>query len=176
MNTKSLISVTENNHVKGNKNGIIEILEFVDFQCPYCMNASYIVNHLLDYFDGKIKFGIKHFPQTEFYEKTFIASSAAEAAANQNKFWEMHDQLFHYQKGIDVYKIYHIAEELMLDPDLFHEDFNHQKTKDTILQDFELGKSIGVTGTPTFFINGEKHIGDWTYKSLHEDIRNKLKA
>lgn len=138
---------------KGPKDAPITIVEFSDFQCPFCGRAASTVDQVLEAYPGKIQLFFRHFP-LDFHKQAPKASEAAMCAGEQNKFWEYHDVLFKNQDKLMPEDLTRHAEGLGLDSAKFNECLNSNKYAATVQKDLEAGKKLGVTGTPAFFING----------------------
>lgn len=141
----------------------VTIAEFGDYQCPACGGAHPLVQELLKEYSGKITLVYRHFP-LDAHQHARSAAKAAEAAALQGKFWEMHNMLYENQSEwteerdpIPVYLKY--AKTLQLNIDQFSGDMTSDSVANRILQDLKDGQRAGVNATPTFFINSEKHVG-----------------
>lgn len=154
------ISIDRKDHIKGNKNAQLEIVEFGDYQCPYCAAAHPIVHDILHFFGDQVKFAFRNFPLTKIHAYARPAALAAEAAALQGMFWEMHDAIFDNQGSLSGDLFLQIAEKLELDNERFTNDLRLDDLAQKIEDDFETGMRSGVNGTPTFFVNGEKFHGD----------------
>jgi len=152
-------TVSEIDHVQGNQSASIEIVEFGDYQCPYCGDAYPIVKEIEEAFGDQIQFVFRHFPLQEAHEFAFKAALAAEAAGMQNKFWDMHDALYEnqYRLADDLFE--ELAETLGLDLEKFNADVNSDEAKEKVENDFESGVRSGVNGTPSFYVNGAKFDG-----------------
>jgi len=147
------------NHIKGNNDAIVSLVEYSDFQCPACAAFHPVVADILSEYGDNIKFEYKHFPlpMHTFAQKAAIA---AEAAGQQDKFFEYHDLLFANQGEWSVANnpnIFFIkyAEELELDLDKFKIHLNSSLLRDKVKSDLDQGHALGVTGTPSFYLNGE---------------------
>jgi protein-disulfide isomerase len=138
---------------KGPEGAPITIVEFSDFQCPFCSKALASVDEVMKAYDGKVRLVFRHFP-LEFHKQAPKAAEASMCAADQNKFWEMHDKLFANQQALMPDDLKKHAAELGLDAARFNECLDSGKHAATVTKDFEEGKKAGVTGTPAFFING----------------------
>lgn len=162
-NTESVV-ISDAGWVKGNENAPLTMIEFSDFQCPACRSYYPIVKELLvSYEDGKVKFIYKHFPLTSIHPNAMPAAIAAEAAGAQGKFFEYHDVLFEKQGEwadlpvADVReKFISYAKDLNLDKEKFKTDLENKEFEAKIKANQEEGINAGVSGTPTFFVNGEK--------------------
>ncbi|PWS28332.1 disulfide bond formation protein DsbA [Pedobacter yonginense] len=162
--------VSEIDHIQGNKSASIEIVEFGDYQCPYCGDAYPIVKEIEEAFGDQIQFVFRHFPLQEAHEFAFKAALAAEAAGMQGKFWEMHDALYENQYRLANDLFDELAETLGLDLEKFTADVNSDEARDKVENDFESGVRSGVNGTPSFYVNGTKFDGGATdlYQMLKE--------
>ena len=140
--------------VRGNPEAKITIVEFSDFQCPYCEQAYAIVKNLLKKYDGKIKLAYRDLPLQEVQSNIHGAGEASRCAGEQGKFWEYHDLLFENQDeyGERAFKMF--AEDLSLDAERFSACLESGKFKAEVQKDFQEGIRLGATGTPAFFING----------------------
>lgn len=148
-------------HAIGNPEAPVKIVEFSDFQCPACATAAPITRNVVNANQDKVYFVFRHFPLSS-HKNAKKAAQAAEAASNQEKFWEMHDMIFENQNewsnSSDAKGIFtEYAKKIGLDIDKFKQDF--ESVKDPIEQDFADGNRVGIDSTPTFFINGTKYSG-----------------
>ncbi|MFH1256351.1 MAG: thioredoxin domain-containing protein [Candidatus Diapherotrites archaeon] len=149
-------------HVKGPADAKVTIVEFSDFQCPVCKTAHETVNRVLSEYSGKIRFVYRHFPLGSIHPFASSAAEASECAAEQGKFWEMYDKLFLEQPSwtsIGAEKFKEFARELNLDVAQFDSCVGSRKYSLKVQEDFALGVSVNMQGTPTFFINGVKYQG-----------------
>jgi protein-disulfide isomerase len=149
------------NHVKGENSKNVELIAFEDFQCPACAAFEPIVNEVFRQYENEIQYKFRHYPIDTIHPNARAASRAAEAAGQQGKFWEMYDILFtrqqqwsESQSALSIFETY--AQELSLDTTKFKEDFASEATNSTINADKQEGNNLGVTGTPTFFLNGQQ--------------------
>ncbi len=155
----SIVQVnTEGAHVKGPEVAPIEIVEFSDFQCPFCNRVLPTLEQVIKKYPGKIRWAFKHFP-LPFHTDAPLAHEAALAAGEQGKFWEMHDRIFLRQKTMKREHLIKHAKDLGLDVEKFTADLDSGRFKATIEQDIEEGRELGVSGTPAFFVNGQRLSG-----------------
>jgi protein-disulfide isomerase len=142
-----------NSPTKGPKDAPITIIEFSDFQCPYCSRGNDVMMQVLKAYDGKVRLAFKNLP-LPFHQEAKPAAAAALAAGEQGKFWEMHDAMFANQKGLN--SVYYLAKakELGLNIEKFKADMVSEKVTKQIEEDMELAKKHGISGTPGFFVNG----------------------
>ncbi|WP_160713660.1 DsbA family protein [Chitinophaga solisilvae] len=153
--------INTRDHITGNPQGTIELVEYGDFQCPYCGEAYPLVKHMLQALQD-VKFIFRHFPLSEAHEYATDAALAAEAAGRQGKFWEMHDALYENQAQLSEGLLSQLAKILRLDMKQFAADMEDHQLLSKVEADFESGVRSGVNGTPTFFINGKRYNGDFT--------------
>lgn len=142
-----------NSPARGDKNAKITIVEFSDFQCPYCQRAASTMEELMKEYPNQIKLVFKNMP-LPFHSEAEPAAKAALAAHEQGKFWEMHDELFANQQRLGAATYEELAKKIGLDVEKFKRDMNDPKLQKAIEEDKELGKKLGVQGTPGFFVNG----------------------
>jgi protein-disulfide isomerase len=153
--------VTNKDHFQGNANAAIELVEYGDYQCPYCGHAYPIIKNIQKKMGNKLKFVFRNFPLAESHPNAVNAAVSSEAAALQNKFWEMHDHLYEHQNSLNDASLIKYAGQLGLNVERFETDFEKPELMKKVDDDFESGVRSGVNGTPSFFINGEKYNGDW---------------
>jgi Na+/H+ antiporter NhaA len=154
----------ERDHIRGPLVASITVIEFGDFECPYCGQAEPVVRNLLAGTD--LRFVWRHLPLTDVHPAALLAAEASEAAAAQGKFWEMHDLLLEHQDHLVPADLVRYAAELDLDVDRFHDDLKRHVHKTRVAQDVESADVSGATGTPTFFVNGQRHYGAYDLDSL----------
>lgn len=160
--------------------GPVQVVEFGDFQCPACGAAHPNVKQLLKDFDGKVAFYFRNYPLTNIHPNALAAAEAAEAAGDQNKYWEMHDKLYEAQTEWSTLsnptdKFVEYATALGLDAEKFRQAVVAAKFKTTIEKDQADGTSLDLQATPTFFINGQKHEGGHDYPTLRKAVEEQLK-
>ncbi len=160
-------------HHLGPLSASIVMVEYGDFECPYCAEAVEVVDQIMKSNDN-ICFIFRHFPLTNHHHNAGIAAMAAEAAGKQNKFWEMHHALFENQSDLSSEQIFSVARELGLDLRQFTNDMENDQLLKHVQQDFDSGIKSGVDGTPTFFVNGIKYEGDTTVAGLQSEIEEIL--
>ena len=152
-------SVSEKDHVQGGESSPVEIVEFGDYECTYCGDAYPVVKEIQEAFGDQIKFVFRNFPLREAHPFAFPSAAAAEAAAVQGKFWEMHDAIYENQYRLSEAIFYELAETIGLDLDKFKEDVESDEIQQKVEDDFESGVRSGVNGTPSFYVNGTKFDG-----------------
>ena len=157
-------------HVRGGAAGRL-IVEYGDYECPYSRAAFRSIEGVESQLAERVRFAFRHFPLTEIHPHALAASAAAEAAATQGRFWDMHALLFHRQKALEDDDLRSYAEELGLDLDRFDADRASSAVLARIRRDVESGLATGdVHGTPTLFIDGVVHTGQYDTASLLEEI------
>src|SRR5229473_5715428 len=145
--------VSARDHIRGPRSAVISLVEYGDFECPYCRAAEPIVAGLMEALGDQLSVTFRHFPQEEVHPHAQHAAEVAEAAADRGKFWEMHDRLFAGQDALDDASLVQYARELDLDAEtLPHELYDHTYAA-RVEEDLQSGLASGVTSTPTFFID-----------------------
>lgn len=170
-------AIADDDAVRGTLNATITIVEFSDFQCPFCEKAYPTIKKVLETYAGKVKLVYRDFPLSSAHPFAQKAAEASECAEEQGKYWEYHDRLFEAQqewaeKGISQFKIY--AEELKLDAQKFSSCLDSGKYAEEVLKDLSDGQKLGVTGTPTFFINGKMVVGAQPFEAFQKVIEEEL--
>lgn len=148
--------VTSDDPSRGPKDTKVVVVEFSDFQCPYCSEAEPVVEQILKDYGDKIFFQYRDFPLTDLHPQALLAAEAAECAHEQGKFWEMHDKIFADQSNINEAVLKTYAVQLGLNSVQFGNCLTTEKYRSEIEQDLEEGYAAGVRATPTFFINGAR--------------------
>jgi protein-disulfide isomerase len=148
-------------HVQGNPDAPIELVEYGDFECPFCGQAYYSAKAVQAALGDDLRFVFRNFPLAQAHPHALPAAQAAEAAGLQGRFWEMHDVLFEHQDKLDEPNLFRFAGALGLDMERFGRDFASPEVAAKIRADFLSGARSGVNGTPTFFVNGERYDGSW---------------
>ncbi len=157
----TVAAVTADDHIRGPQTSAAVLIEYSDFQCPACGAYYPIVKNIEKKYGDKITIVYRQFPLTQIHQHAQLAAQAAEAANLQGKFWEMHDLLFDRQKvwstvSDDKKTFTDYAKELKLDENTFTSDLTSAPVKDRVNRDVTSGNAIGISGTPTFFLNGTK--------------------
>jgi Na+/H+ antiporter NhaA len=159
----------DRDHIRGPARASVTVVEYGDFQCPYCGRAEPVVRDLLT--DTDLRYVWRHLPLTDVHPQAQLAAEAAEAAGAQGRFWEMHDLLLARQDKLRVNDLLGYADELGLDKDRFHDDVRQHAHTARIAQDVESADLSGVSGTPTFFINGQRHYGAYDIETLTSAVK-----
>ncbi|MFC3161248.1 Protein-disulfide isomerase [Chryseobacterium arachidis] len=157
MSLKPSVSTTD--HAQGNDNADLVIVEYGDYQCPYCGAAYPVLKELMKEFGSQVKFVFRNFPLSEMHQYARPAAIAAEAANLQGKFWEMHDAIYENQGSLNELFLFELAEKIGLNISQFKEDIQKTELEEKVDSDLESGIVSGVNGTPSFFVNGNKFNG-----------------
>ena len=160
------LPVGDRDHVYGNPDAPITLVEYGDFQCPECGQACPIVKEVRRDFGPRMRFVFRHFPLTNIHVDAQRAAEAAEWAASLGAFWPMHDSLYADREHLTARDILARASALGLDPLALEQAWVHHTFIARVKEDFLSGIKSGVSGTPTFFINGVLHEGEWTVEAL----------
>jgi protein-disulfide isomerase len=165
------LPVGKRDHVEGRADAPVTLVEYGDYQCPSCGRAYPIVKEIQRRLGGRLRFIFRNFPLTTLHPSAQHAAEAAEGAARQGRFWEMHDLLFEHQRALDDRSLEGYARKLGLDESRFHAELSEHTHAPRVQEDFSSGVRSGVNGTPTFFINGIRHDGAWDLETLTEAIQ-----
>lgn len=168
--------ITTSDHKRGNIHASIILLEYGDFECPYCGEAYSVIKKLLQKRGDAFFFVFRDFPLSQIHPHALHAAYAAEAAGNQKKFWEMHDMLFEHQDDLEDAALFSYADILHLNRQQFRQDFSSTKIAQKVQSDFTSGIESGVNGTPTFFLNGVRFDEGYNYQILESAIDEEIKA
>jgi Na+/H+ antiporter NhaA len=160
----------ERDHIRGSRDAAVTVVEYGDFECPYCGRAEPVVRELLGDF-ADIRYVWRHLPLTDVHPHTQLAAEGAEAAGDQGAFWEMHDKLLENQDALEEVDLLRYADELGLDIDRFSEFLRERRGANRIADDVDGADLSGVSGTPTFFINGRRHYGAYDIDTLSDAVR-----
>jgi Na+/H+ antiporter NhaA len=157
-------------HFRGPIDAPVTVVEYGDFECPYCGRAEPVVRELLQEF-GDVRYVWRHLPLSDVHANAQLAAEAAEAAARQDAFWEMHDLLFKHQDALRPRDLISYAQELGLDVERFTDDLREHTGSARVAEDVDSADLSGVSGTPTFFINGRRHYGAYDIPALSQAVR-----
>jgi Na+/H+ antiporter NhaA len=160
----------ERDHVRGPVDAPVTVVEYGDFECPYCGQAEPVLRELLRDF-ADVRYVWRHLPLNDVHPRTQLASEAAEAAADQGAFWEMHDLLLDHQDALRPDDLVGYARQLGLDVDRFTDALRTHSGAGRIADDVDSADLSGVSGTPTFFINGRRHYGAYDIDTLSAAVR-----
>ncbi|HJR86026.1 MAG TPA: Na+/H+ antiporter NhaA [Acidimicrobiia bacterium] len=163
-------------HVRGSPGAPLVLVEYGDFECPFCLRAEAVLSSLAEAFGDDLAFVFRHLPLDEVHDHARLASEAAEVAGAQGRFWEMHDTLFAHQDALREDDLITYAAQLGLDVDRFASDLQHRRYALRVERDIASADDSGAAGTPTFFINGRRHRGGHDLGSLTEALRRELQT
>jgi len=164
--TSLKIPIRPEDHIQGDADALCTLVEYGDYQCPHCGRAYPIVKRVQKHFGKRLRFVFRNFPLNEIHAQAEAAAEAAEFAAAHGKFWEMHDLLFENQTSFSPPLFQELAQELKLVPEELRQALASETYKAHVRSDFMSGARSGVNGTPTFFINGQRHDGPFDYEGL----------
>ncbi len=157
-------------HIRGPRDAPVTVVEYGDFECPFCGQAEPVLRELLREF-GDVRYVWRHLPLNDVHPNTQLAAEAAEAAAEQGAFWEMHDLLLAHQDALGWRGLIDYAERLGLDLERFTTDLREHVGAAKVAEDVDSADLSGVSGTPTFFVNGRRHYGAYDIGTLSEAVR-----
>lgn len=173
---KLVLPVSERDHLIGPQKAVVTLVEYGDYECPYCGQAYPVVNQLMDMFETILRLAYRHFPLTTVHPHAQQAAEAAEAAGAQDQFWEMHSMLYENQDALDEESLLEYADDLGLSVEQFASDLAEHRHAPKIQEDVTSGIRSGVNGTPTFFINGLRHDGSFDLETLAAAITDATEA
>ena len=162
-------------HIRGQVNAPITIVEYGDYECPYTGMAYPIVKEIMKRFSDKVYFVFHNFPLNEIHPHAQHAAEAAEAAAAQDKFWQMHDYLFEHQKALDDSHLLEYAQKVGLDIEKFKQELSRHIYAPLIEKSLKDGIASGVGGTPTFFVNGVRYEDSWDLETFSKILTSLIK-
>ncbi|MCX6023634.1 MAG: thioredoxin domain-containing protein [Chloroflexi bacterium] len=161
-------------HPRGPLTAPVTLVEYGDFECPFCGAAYPVVNAVVQHFGDRLCFAFRNFPLTTVHPHAEHAAEAAEAAGAQGKFWKMHDMLFEHQQALDAPHLIRYAQQIGLDTGPFAEALRDHRYASRVREDFLSGVRSGVNGTPTFFLNGIRYDGSYELASMIAAIRAEM--
>jgi Na+/H+ antiporter NhaA len=161
----------ERDHVRGPDDAPVTLVEYGDYECPYCGKAEPVIRELLDTFGDDLRYVWRHLPLSDVHPSAQNAAEAAEAAAAQGAFWEMHDKLIHHQDQLGAPDPERFAEELGLEVERFRDEMRRRVYAPRVAEDVSSADESGVAGTPGFFINGRRHRGAYDVPTLSQLVR-----
>jgi len=160
----------ERDHIRGPLEAPVTLVEYGDFECPYCGRAERVVRELLRDF-ADVRYVWRHLPLSDVHAHAQLAAEASEAAAQQGAFWEMYDLLLAHQDALDLDDLIGYATELELDGERFANDLRARVGAERVADDVDSADLSGVSGTPTFFVNGQRHYGEYDVETLSAAVR-----
>ena len=161
----------ERDHIRGDDDAPVTLVEYGDFECPFCGRAEPVLRQLLNEFGNDLRFVFRHLPLSDVHPRAQLAAEASEAADDQGAFWEMHDLLFDHQDALEPKNLVEYARELGLDVDRFTDELRRHEHAGRIASDVDDADLSGVSGTPTFFVNGIRHQGAYDIDTLTATVR-----
>ncbi len=164
--TRLAVPVRERGHRQGPATAAVMLVQYGDYECPYTRQSTTVVRAIQQQLADQLRFVFRNFPLIDIHPHALHAALAAEAAASQGKFWQMHDAIFHHQHTLEDSDLARFAEALGLDMEQYTRDMMQQRHLPRIEEDVEGGERSGVQGTPTFFINGVVYRGSWEHEAL----------
>lgn len=168
------VPVTSNDHIQGNENAPVTLVEYGDYQCPFCGRAYYVIQDLKESFGDDLRFVFRNFPLSQVHPLAEPAAETAEFAGANGRFWEMHDALYENQERLGIPLFFDLANELGLSEGALGRALATHQFLPRIQKDFQGGVRSGVNGTPTFFINGVRHDGPYEFEDLAAAINARL--
>ena len=156
----------DRDHIQGGADAAVTLVEYGDYECPYCGAAYPIVKEVQERLGGRLRFVFRNFPISTSHTHAEQAAEAAEAAGVQGRFWEMHDLLYENQDRLEDADLRRYAEQLGLDIEAFDRDLADHVHAARVREDFMSGVRSGVNGTPSFYINGAKHNDSYDFETL----------
>lgn len=170
------VPVTKDDHIQGNENALITLVEYGDYQCPYCGTAFAIIKGLQSSFGKDLRFVFRNFPLQEVHPYAKVAAEIAEFAGEKGLFWEMHDLIYENQENLGMPLLIELTQTIGLPIKDLEIALENEKYVSKIQKDFLGGVRSGVNGTPTFFINGNRYNGPIEYDDLFSAIDSILKS
>ena len=167
--------VTTRDHVRGALEAPIQLVEYGDYECPHCGRAFWVIRQLQEKLGDQLVFVFRNFPLTEVHPRADSVAQALEAAGAQGYFWEMHDRFYEHQHELEGLDLAGHAERVGLDVKQWRRDMKDARFFDRVREDIATGLSSGVTGTPTFFINGTRYDGPYDFDSMLVALESALR-
>jgi protein-disulfide isomerase len=158
--------VTPQDHIQGDPDAELTLLEYGDYECPHCGRAYGIVKQVQKHFGRRLRFVFRNFPLTQIHAHAQTAAETAEFAGAHGRFWEMHDLIFENQDRLDRALLFALTEKVGLDPQALRAALTAGEFEPRVQRDFLSGARSGVNGTPTFFVGEQRHDGPWEFENL----------
>src|ERR671919_100938 len=171
---KLTLPVSNRDHAQGPERAPVTLVEYGDYECPYCGQAYPMIKSIQERFGYKLRFVFRNFPITQVHPHAQHAAEAAESAGSQNEFWKMHDYLYEHQQQLADKHLRQYASALGMDVERFDDEMARHIHANRVREDFMSGVRSGVNGTPTFYINGIRHDDSWDGKMLLAAIKDSL--
>jgi len=160
------VPIVAEDHAQGPENAEVTLVEYGDYECPHCGRAYPIVQQVQKHFGKRLRLVFRNFPLSEMHPHAEPAAEVAEFAGEQGKFWEMHDRLFENQARLGEALFLELCEKLKLSTAALHQALEQKTFEGRVRADFKGGVRSGVNGTPTFFINGQRHDASFDFETL----------
>lgn len=161
-------------HIQGDTKAPAILVEYGDYECPHCGHAYPIIKAVQKHFGKRLAFVFRNFPLNEIHPNAEAAAESAEFAGASGKFWEMHDAIFENQENLDVPLLVELAQDLKLSGKHLQAALTSREFQPRVKSDFMGGVRSGVNGTPTFFINGDRHNGAFEYSDLVAAVQGRM--
>jgi protein-disulfide isomerase len=168
------VPIEPRDHAQGPADAPVTLVEYGDYECPYCGKTYPIIKQLREKLGDRLRFVFRHFPLNNVHRHAGIAAQAAEAAAGQGKFWAMHDMLYEHQEELADIDIVRFALRIGLEVYQFQADLSADRHAGKVLRDYEGGVVSGVSGTPALFVNGKRYRGPIAYEPLLAAVESAL--
>ena len=168
--------ISKRDNVQGPDGAPVTLVEYGDYECPYCGQAYPIIKNIQTNSGDDLRFVFRNFPLTQVHPHAQQAAEAAESAASQNKFWEMHDRLYEHQSELENEDLKKHAAALGLDVPIFEHELSGHVHAGRIREDFISGIRSGVNGTPTFYLNGKRYDDSWDEETLMASIKQAISS
>ena len=160
------VPVTPEDHIQGDPDAELTLLEYGDYECPHCGRAYGIVKQVQKHFGRRLRFVFRNFPLSQIHPNAQTAAETAEFAGAHGRFWEMHDLIFENQDRLGQPLLFALTEQLGLDPQDLRDALTAGEFEPRVRRDFLSGVRSGVNGTPTFFVGAQRHDGPWEFEDL----------
>jgi Na+/H+ antiporter NhaA len=161
----------DRDHIRGPTDALVTLVEYGDFECPYCGRAEGAIRELLASFEDEVRYVWRHLPLNDVHPSAQLAAEASEAAAAQGSFWAMYDVLLRHQGDLRPRDLAGYAEQLDLDAERLLEELRRREYEPRVSEDVASADESGVSGTPTFFVNGRRHYGAYDLATLTDTVR-----
>lgn len=168
------VPVSSRDHIAGQASAVVTLVEYGDYECPHCAAALPQVQRVQAHFGARLALVFRHFPLSEIHPHALIAAQTAEFAGDNGQFWEMHEAIFLNQRRLNAAVLFALASTLGLSQVRLRDAIGRGQYLDRISADFMGGVRSGVNGTPTFFVNGERHHGSYAATDLITSINAAL--
>jgi protein-disulfide isomerase len=170
------VPLSARDHVIGGENAEVTVVEYGDYECPHCAAAHVVVHRIVQQFGDRLLFAFRHFPLTEIHPHAGPAAEAAEFADAHGRFWDMHNAIYANQPRLSVPLLFMLASALKLSQSELQDALATHRYAQRVQSDFLGGVRSGVNGTPTFFINGQRHDGAYAFPDLVSAIARSMTA